>query len=109
MAITVADSNATALKFDDILDEIARLQKEKAEIERKIKEYKVPARAEMKSRGAKSYTTPNGSTASLYDTNRTNADKAEAQRRVNDPDCGMTADDLTAIFKVTTTENFKVK
>ena len=102
MAITVADSNATALKFDDILDEIAKLQKEKAEIERKIKEYKVPAKAEMKSRGIKTYVTPNGTGASLYDTNRTNADRKAAEEV-------CTPEQIAAIFKVSTTENFKVK
>ena len=109
MAYTVADSNATALKFDEILDRIAGLQKQKATLEKEIKALKVPARAEMKARNLKSYTTPEGTNAALYDTNRSNADRAEAERRASDPECGMTAEDVVAIWKVNTTENFKVK
>jgi hypothetical protein len=102
MAYTVADSNATALKFDEILDKIADLQKQKSALEKEIKALKVPAKAEMKARGIKSYTTPEGSQASLYDTNRTNADRKAAEEV-------CTPDQIAAIFKVATTENFKVK
>ena len=109
MSYTVADTNATPLNFDTILDRIAELQKEKSELDKELKSLKKPARAEMKTRGVKSYVAPEGTNASLYDTNRTNADRAEAQRRVEDPDCAMTAEDLAAIFKVNTSENFKVK
>lgn len=114
MAYTVSDSisnldSPVALTYDQICDKVAALQKEKAALDKEIKALKVPAKAETKARGAKTYVTPNGTNVSLYDTNRTNADKAEAARRAADPECGMTSDDLAAIFKVATVENFKIK
>jgi hypothetical protein len=107
MAYTVADSVTLqnvpkALTFDQILDKISELQAEKAKLEKEIKELKVPAKTEMKARLIGSYTTPNGTGASLYDTNRTNADRKAAEQV-------CTPEQIAAIFKVTTTENFKVK
>jgi hypothetical protein len=102
MSYTVADSKAVALDFDSILDKIAKLQREKAELEKELKALKKPAKAEMKARGIKTYVTPEGTNASLYDTNRTNADRKAAQEV-------CTPEQLAAIFKVNTTENFKVK
>lgn len=106
MAYTVSDSvtNETpkALTFDQILDKIAELQGAKSALEKEIKELKVPAKAEMKARKVGSYTSANGTTASLYDTNRTNADRKAA-------DVVCTPEQIAAIFKVATTENFKVK
>lgn len=114
MAYQVSDSvtNPDApktLTFDQICDKIAKLQKEKAVLDKEIKALKVPAKAEVKARAIKTYVTPNGTNVSLYDTNRTNADKAEAARRATDPTCGMTTDDLAAIFKIVPVENFKIK
>lgn len=109
MAYSVADTGATPLTFNNMLDQIAKLQREKSALDKEIKSLKVPAKAELKARGVKTYCTPEGTDASLYDTNRTQVDRKEAQRRVGDPKCGMTAEDLAAIFKVNTSENFKVK
>lgn len=115
MAVTVSDSvtkpedTPKALTFDEILDLACKLQREKSDLERRIKELKVPARAELKARGLPSYTTPNGTTASVYETNRTNADKKEAERRVAAIACAMTGEDFAAIFKTTASETFKIK
>ena len=115
LAITVSDSVTSpeeppkALTFDEILDLTAKLQREKSDLDRRIKELKVPGRAELKARGLPSYTTPNGTQASVFETNRTNADKKEAERRVAEPGCSMDGDDFAAIFKTTASETYKVK
>lgn len=107
MAYTVSDSVTRseppkALTFDQILDKISELQAEKAKLEKEIKELKVPAKAEMKARGIGSYTTPNGTGASLYDTNRSQADRKAAEQV-------CTPEQIAEIFKISTVENFKVK
>jgi len=91
-----------AISLDDALDQIKSLQEQKSELEKTIKALKAPIKAHMKSKGLDRLENCNGVTAALYETNRTNADKKTAQER-------LSPEDYSAIFKVATVENFKVK
>lgn len=105
-----SDSSDTVREtLDQLLDGIKADQEEMAEITKRVKARKVAAKAAIKAKGVRKYEAASGVSGVFYDTSRTNADKATAADRRDDPDCGIDAEDYAAIFKVSTVENFKVK
>jgi len=101
--VTIVDpQNTRPLSPDEALDEIKALQEAIAELQKRRKALVEPTKRWLKARGEDKYTNPNGVTACLYDTNRTNADKKVASEILD-------GDTYAAIFKVTTVSNFKVK
>lgn len=101
--VTITDTtNARALSPDVALDEIKALQEAIAELQKRRKAIIEPVKDWMKSKGETKFTNANGVTASIYDTNRTNADRKVASDILD-------GDTFAAIFKVSTVSNFKVK
>ena len=101
--VTITDNtNSKKLSPDVALDEIKALQEAITELQKRRKEIIEPVKEWMKSKGETKFTNANGVTASIYDTNRTNADKKVASEILD-------GDTFTAIFKVSTVSNFKVK
>jgi predicted transcriptional regulator len=98
----IDDSAARALSPDVALDEIKALQEAIAELQKRRKAIIAPVKAWMKAKGETKFTNANGVVASIYDTNRTNADKKVASEVLD-------GDTYAQIFKVSTVSNFKVK
>lgn len=98
----VNPANTRSVTRDEALDEIKGLQEAIAELQKRRKALIEPVKRDMAAGGEEKYTNPNGVTATIYDTNRTNADKKVASEILD-------GDTFAAIFKVSTVSNFKVK
>ena len=77
--VTIANpKNTRTVTRDEALDEIKSLQEAISELQKRRKSLIEPVRRDMEAGGEDKYTNPNGVTATIYDTNRTNADKKVA-------------------------------
>ena len=96
------DTPTTTLTIDEAANKVAALQEAKSKLEKEIRALKAPIRSYMEGKGLAKYETDKGVKVALFDTNRTDADKAVASEI-------LTPEQYSAIFKVKTVSNLKIK